>query len=347
MLGMSPVLAAPQGRAAVDAVKAGNDMVLLPADLEASYRALLEAVRSGEIPLAQIDASVLKILRAKASVGLDRARLVDIQALARLVARPENLALAQRVAEDAITLVRHNGKVLPLRRQPASVATTKDGNGTRPGATAYGTETGAGESLLVLIMTDDLRSEYGRSLEREIRLRVPRAEILHADSRTAEAMTARVLEAAARASTVLAAVYVTPTSGKKVQVQGAVSNSVSLTDASSALIERLLEQAAPKTVVVALGNPYLAASFPRIENYLCTFSGVPVSELGAVRALFGEIPIRGRLPVTVPNFARRGEGLSLPPTQPAPSAADTSRRQRNHGGIVTHGNTAQFSIPVH
>jgi beta-N-acetylhexosaminidase len=75
---------------------------------------------------------------------------------------------------------------------------------------------------------------------------------------------------------------------------------------------------------VALGNPYLAGDYPAIATYLCTFSNLPVSETAAVKALFGEAPIHGRLPVTIPGIAARGEGMDLPsvPTE----AADSSRR---------------------
>jgi beta-N-acetylhexosaminidase len=74
----------------------------------------------------------------------------------------------------------------------------------------------------------------------------------------------------------------------------------------------LLDRAADKTAVVAMGNPYVAADFPKIENYLCTFSNASVSELAAVKALFGEIEIRGHLPVSIPSVARRGTGIERP-----------------------------------
>jgi beta-N-acetylhexosaminidase len=60
---------------------------------------------------------------------------------------------------------------------------------------------------------------------------------------------------------------------------------------------------------VALGNPYVVADFPGIQNYLCTFSNETVSEMSAVKALFGEIPIRGHLPVSILNVAQRGAGI--------------------------------------
>lgn len=67
---------------------------------------------------------------------------------------------------------------------------------------------------------------------------------------------------------------------------------------------------AQKTVVVAVGNPYLAKDFPEVQNYLCTFSAAPVSEISAAKALFGEIEIHGRLPVTIPGIAARGVGAT-------------------------------------
>src|SRR5207302_1436294 len=60
----------PAGRAAVDAVKAGQDLLELPSDLEGTYNGLLQAVRSGEIARTQLDASVRRLLILKAKAGL-------------------------------------------------------------------------------------------------------------------------------------------------------------------------------------------------------------------------------------------------------------------------------------
>jgi beta-N-acetylhexosaminidase len=104
-----------------------------------------------------------------------------------------------------------------------------------------------------------------------------------------------------------------PTPGKIPKaVSDNMKNSVVLQDASSLLLQNLLDSAARKTVVVAAGNPYLAQDFPAIQNYICTFSDESVSEVSAIKALFGEIAIRGHLPVTIPNIAVRGAGIERP-----------------------------------
>src|SRR5436853_1086722 len=115
MAGLTRLYAANIGRAAVDAFKAGNDLLLIPADLDASYNAMLQAVNSGEISQDRLNASVLKLLKAKAALGLEKARLVDVEKLPTQVDSPANVLFGQQVADDAVTLVRDNGKLLPLK----------------------------------------------------------------------------------------------------------------------------------------------------------------------------------------------------------------------------------------
>jgi beta-N-acetylhexosaminidase len=112
---------------------------------------------------------------------------------------------------------------------------------------------------------------------------------------------------------VIAAIYVVPTAGKAMKSANGLTNSVSLGDASGTLLQTILDRAAQKTAVLAMGNPYVAQDFPAIQNYLCTFSNASVSEISAVKALFGEIAIRGHLPVSIPNIAQRGAGIERPP----------------------------------
>jgi beta-N-acetylhexosaminidase len=298
MAGLTRLYAANIGRAAVDAFKAGNDLLLIPADLDASYQAMLAAVRSGEIPQSQLDGSVLKILKAKASLNLQKARLVNVEALSNLIGEPANLALGQQMADDAITLVRDNGKLLLLKQM-----------GTVNSGLPYQRVDEIRNSLVVVIFTDDVRTDAGRMLERQIRSRVPDTNVMYVDPRIAAALSDDVLHAVDQAQTVVVAVYVIPTAGKATKAADGLQNSVGLADATAMLLQKILDHAAPRTAVLAMGNPYLAQDFPATQNYICAFSNATVSEISAVKALFGEIAIRGRLPVSIPNVARRGAGI--------------------------------------
>lgn len=299
MAGLTRLYASNIGRAAVDAFKAGNDMLLIPPDLDGSYNAMLQAVKTGEISHDRLDASVLKILKAKAALGLEKARLVDIDAVSRLVNKPENIALGQQVADDAVTLVRDNGRLLPLKH-----------SGTVSAGLPYQNVEEVHNRVLAVVFSDDMRTESGRAFERALRARVPDANIIFVDPRTASAMADQVISAVDQAQAVIAAVYVIPTAGKALQGPGGtLKNSVAMADASGALLQHMLIHAADRMEVIAMGNPYLAADFPQVQNYMCTFSNASVSEVSAVKALFGEIPIRGHLPVTIPNIAQRGAGM--------------------------------------
>jgi beta-N-acetylhexosaminidase len=77
-----------------------------------------------------------------------------------------------------------------------------------------------------------------------------------------------------------------------------------------------IEATGKPVTLVAMGSPYLLRNFPNVTAYLATFSTVPPSEIAAVRALFGEIPIRGRMPVSIPGFAAYRDGIQLPAAHP-------------------------------
>ena len=294
MAGLTHLFANDIGRAAVEAFKAGNDLLIIPADLGASYDSMVKAVKSGEISKDRLDRSVLKILKTKASLGLNESRTVDLNALATDVGKPQDITFGQQVADSAITLVRENGKVLPLKSK-----------GTNKAALPYMSREETHNDTLAVLFSDDVRTESGRAFGREFRARIPDARVIYVDPRIAAGMTDEVLKAVDEAQTVVAAVYVIPTAGK-------IGNSMAMADATGSLLQQLLERAAQKTAVIAMGNPYLASDFPKIENYICTFSNASVSEVAAVKAVFGEIPVRGHLPVTIPNVAQRGTGIERP-----------------------------------
>ena len=301
MAGLTRLYANDIGRAAVEAFKAGNDLLLIPADLDASYRSMLQAVKRGEIPRQRLDYSVRKILELKASLGLQKARLVDLTQVPRLVGKPENLAAGQRMADEAVALVRDNAQVFPLRT-----------TGTAGSALPYQSVVEVRNHLVVIVFSEDLRTESGRMLERQILARIPDAHIFYVDPRSAAGMSGPVLEAVDAAEKVVAAVYVIPTAGRAIPAAGGLTNTVSMADANATLLSAILDRAASRTVVLAMGNPYLAQDFPAVQNYLCTFSNATVSELSAVKALFGEMPVRGHLPVTIPGVASRGAGIERP-----------------------------------
>ena len=109
------------GDAAVRALEAGADVLLMPADPKAAIDAVARAVKSGRITTKRIDDSVMRILAAKARVGLATARLTDTDLLRKLLNTPESDAAAQKIADRSVTLVRNEKRILPLKSGASTV----------------------------------------------------------------------------------------------------------------------------------------------------------------------------------------------------------------------------------
>ena len=272
---------------AVAAVRAGEDMLILPGDLDGAMTGLLDAVKSGEISEQRINQSALKILRMKASLGLNRHRTVSLEAVQQLVAQPGNAALAQKVSDEAITLVSDARHVVPLTSLPQS---------------------GQPSGIVAVIFTDQPHgSEGSRAFVDQLRQRAADARVFYVDRRCARDEENTILEAASEATHVIALAEAVPNPRRT--TQGHSGGSASLDATPLHVLEALVHLAGSKTILAAFGNPYIGGSVPGLQTYLCTFSNTSGSAASLVAALFGEIPIHGRLTVSIPGLAPRGTGL--------------------------------------
>ncbi|NDU72454.1 beta-hexosaminidase [Actinomadura sp. DSM 109109] len=106
----------------VRAINAGADQLLMPPDLPRAYGAVVKAVRTGKITQSRLDESVTRILRLKQRRGLFQGTTADPARAAAAVGTPANRAVARRVAEHAVTLVRNDGGLLPLKGRKVAVS---------------------------------------------------------------------------------------------------------------------------------------------------------------------------------------------------------------------------------
>ena len=266
----------PPGEVAVRSILAGADVLLVPPVLDAALEAVGDAVTSGRIPLSRLDEAVTRVLRAKAKLGLYKSKLVDLDALATSFDRPEFDRAAQDIADRGVTLLRDDQHILPLdSSKPLRI-------------------------LLVAVSGDNDPYPAG-NLENEIRWRMDSLATVRMDTTFVRAETAR-LPSPDTYDVAIAAVFVRVADRK---------GSIGLPDDEAAVVDRLL--AAGKPVVVAcFGSPYLAERFPAAKTWIAAFSTVDVAQRAVGRAIFGQTPIGGRLPVNIPGVAALGAGLDLP-----------------------------------
>jgi beta-N-acetylhexosaminidase len=264
----------PAGEAAVRAIEAGADALLIPPDPEAAIRAVVAAVEDGRIKRQRIDESVAKILAAKEKVGLDRKRFVNVEGLGDVINSPEANEKAQQVAERAVTLVRNEGGMLPLA---------------------------APQRACFVAMAEGRYSNEGLTFSQEVRARAAQATVV-----TLEPSLSRADVDVALAQLTACDAYVVAAFASVTAYRGSLGLEGELPHA----VETLAASAKP-LALVALGNPYLLRSFPNVTAYLATFSNVAPSEAAAVKALWGEVDIRGHLPVSIPGLAARGDGIQV------------------------------------
>jgi beta-N-acetylhexosaminidase len=265
----------PPGEVAVRSILAGADVLLVPPVLDAALQAVHQAVASGRIPMPRLDEAVTRVLRAKAKLGLNKSKLVDLDALSRNFDRPEFEKSALDIADRGITLLRDDQHILPL-------------DSTKP------------QRVLLVAVSGDNDPYPAGNLENEIRWRVDSFASVRVDTRFVRADTVK-LPPPDSYDVAIAAIFVRVADRK---------GSIGLPDDEAAVVDRLL--AAGKPVVVAcFGSPYLAERFPSAKTWIAAFSTVDVAQWAMGRALFGQTSIGGRLPVNVPGVAALGAGLDL------------------------------------
>lgn len=262
------------GDAAVRALQAGADVLLMPPDPEAAINAVAAAIRSGTLTQARIDESAMRILTAKARIGLGAKRLVDVAEIPKIVNTPESNAIAQEVADRAVTLVRNHDHMFPIRA---------------PLDTAF------------FLLTESRNGVEGLAMAMEIRRRAPGLTIITMDPSMTDADMQQAIQSVSGAKNYVVAAFVSV---------AAYRGNVALNGAYPALLQGLLATRKP-VALISLGNPYLLRSFPEVAAYMTTYSSVPPSEIAAVKAMFGEMTVDGKLPVTIPDLAKRGEGIRL------------------------------------
>lgn len=263
--------------ATIMAVKAGNDIILMPPDEEIAINTLVSAVQSGEIDIKRINESVVKILAAKRWLNLQKKRYTNVDNIFDNISAGSNLKLAEEIADKSITLVKNRRKIIPLRmRKYHNVLSV---------AFSYGIPKDS-----ALVFQTLVRNSFNKS------------DTFVLNNRTSRKELEEVLRAARSADLILVPYYMRPSTD---------DNSKKLFKKYKRIINKLLVARAP-TILISFGDPYLLSRFPYSKTYLSAFSDVDVSQKSMMKALKGEIDITGKLPVSIPHTAYKiGYGITL------------------------------------
>jgi beta-N-acetylhexosaminidase len=268
-------------QAAVRSVRAGADVITKSPDIDAAIAGIRDAVAKGEIPVARINASAERVLRAKAALGLNVKRVVDLREVDSVMSNPRFNEIAQQIADLSITLVRDEPGRLPLDPKAR---------------------------LLNVTFTDEEDRAITKVFVDELSARASQVESLLLDHHATESdlwhLLARLDQG--KYDAVIFSVAVRARSGK---------GSVALPPVGKRLSDELIKRKLP-LIVVSFGNPYLLATMPNAPSYLLAYSPFEVSQRAVAKAVFGEIEAGGKLPAAIPRLYPRGHGLSIRRREP-------------------------------
>ncbi len=299
-LNMAGVGGQEPAQVALRAVSAGADILLQPRNTEVAIDAIVEGVRRGEISVARVDASVRRILAAKSRIGLQY-RPETLFEMPQNELRAANGRLADTIATRSITLVRDEQHLLPANGRRSVLSIIYSERGTDPG--------GAFARVL---------REFGIQVET---IRLTR------NSTTAQITAA--MTAARRGDRLVVVSSYTQAAPWR--------GTLGLPQSFRTAVDHL---AAERPVVyISFGDPYVVRGLPRVPTYMLAWSESPASQAAAARALLGQAPITGKLPIRIPPAYEAGFGLerSAVGTRPAPeldlaqaasTLADRLRRRR-------------------
>lgn len=263
------------GRAAVGAIKAGVDVLLVPPDLLTAIDEIERSVHRGELDEENINKSVRRILTWKERLGLFDEDQIDIDALADEIRKPEYEQLSGRIARESLTLLRNKGDILPIRpyQHPR---------------------------VQVIALADDRSGVTGSSFARAVRAHHPDVGFRIFDRRTHAGDVEQMIRDANRADLVILASYIRVRTSQSIQLSRSQQN----------FLNRL-QNLNPPSALVSFGNPYVFEDYPEADVHLAAWSTASSQIRAAADALFGGSRIAGTLPISIPDLYEIGDGIKL------------------------------------
>lgn len=251
--------------AAIRAIKAGADIVLMPTDLAGSYNELLRQVKNGDIPESRIDQSVKRIILLKNKIGIFNMHPMNLEksidTAKKILSSPTHKAIEKETAQMAITLVRNNKHVIPLK---STIIQKK--------------------KILVIAGNEDRINQYVSQIYRfhpyNISTLLIKDDILNSN-KDLDNMTKTAIN---RADIIVIA-------------------TVDITRNNNQIVKILNKYGKEKNIIlIAVKNPYDIMYYPNADTYITQYGWNKANYEAAVEVIFGKIIPRGKLPVNIPGI---------------------------------------------
>lgn len=251
--------------AVLKSFKAGNDILLMPADILTGINAIYNAVKSGEISKERLDESVRKILKVKKWLKLHDNKITDLDNLAERIVVKKHSDLAKEIAEKSVTIVKMEDELFPLDKKLFPKISVLNISNRK--------------NINNVTFNDLIKDKFS----------IHSSTTITSLSKSKDYK--KVFDTAKESDLIIVAGYFT------IRQNG---NGVIIPDDHLELIKKILKTN-KNVIILSFENPYILSLFPEAKNYICTFSDTKVSQKAALDVLTGLIEPNGRLPVSIPN----------------------------------------------
>ena len=276
--------------AAIRAFQAGHDLLLGPSPFRVADT-IAALVETGKIPRERLEASVRRILEAKARLGLHENRTVPLEAVNQVVGRRAHQQAAESAAARSIVLLRDREGLVPL---------------ANPSEARVLSITLARENTVLNTVQEPWK---GTVFNTTLRDHVASIEAERVSPATDPSTYEELHRRARQSDYVILNVYLAPR-------LGVYSANVDLPNAFVRFVHQLQSEG-PRVVVVSFGKLTVLDWLPNLGTFLLAWSGQDVMQRAAARAVLGLAPISGRLPVGLPPHHAIGDGLNRERTNAA------------------------------
>ena len=261
----------PNGQAIVKAILAGNDVIETFEDVPTAFKAVKKAYTEGVLTEAEINKKVRKILMAKSYVGLDKYQPIKIDNLVKDLNTIESDLLNRQMTEATLTLVKNQNDILPIKDLTQKIAVVSiDASAETPFQKMAANYTAVDNYVLPINATDSAIQKV-----------------------VAQTQTHDLI--------ILGVHLQNIRPGAK----------YGITDSNQKVLSALTKSG--KSVVCIFGNPYSLDKLQGINEakaVVMAYQLTPYTEEATAQAIFGAIPMNGRLPVSVNQNYSGGTGIT-------------------------------------
>ena len=303
-------VAADFAEAARKALAAGVDFDLSDGSV---YATLVDQVRDGRVPEAELDQAVKRVLEAKFRLGLFDNPYVDPDYAQKITNSPEHQQLALKVAQKSIVLLKNDNNLLPLDLQKLKTIAVIGPNAADVHLGGYSRDPGPGNQISIL---DGIRKRVPASVKvlyaEGCKITTGKQgwaawyenKVEQPDPKADAASIQTAVTATRKADVAIVVVGENESTNREAWSEQHLGDrdSLDLLGSQEALVRAVVETGKPVVVFLINGRP-LSINYER-EHVPASLEGWFLGEMGgtaAANVLFGDVNPGGKLPISFPK----------------------------------------------